>query len=243
MLEIRSCCLVVVDVQGKLAQLMSEKESLFRNIRILIQAAGVLDIPILWCQQVPEALGPTVPEIAELLTGHEPTNKASFSCCGVEEFNVRLEASNRRQVLLCGIETHVCIYQTALDLMSGGLDVTVVPTPFPPGRPRTSRLPSIASRPKAPPSLARKWSSSNCSKPPNTPNFGRSPNSSNSQPTILSHFPGCRSQAIYSCYALTVLRIGMSITQGCSRKLIAWVSAAHHERWDCHVGQATGNVP
>jgi len=126
MLEIRSCCLVVVDVQGKLAQLMSEKESLFRNIRILIQAAGVLDIPILWCQQVPEALGPTVPEIAELLTGHEPTNKASFSCCGVEEFNVRLEASNRRQVLLCGIETHVCIYQTALDLMSGGLDVTVV---------------------------------------------------------------------------------------------------------------------
>jgi len=126
MLAIQSCCLVVVDVQGKLARLMSDRESLFRNIRILIQGAGVLDIPILWCQQVPEALGPTVPEIAELLTGCQPIDKASFSCGGAEEFNIQLEALNRRQILLCGIETHVCIYQTAIDLMGRGLDVTVV---------------------------------------------------------------------------------------------------------------------
>ena len=71
MLEIQNSCLVVVDVQGKLAQLMMDKESLFKNIRILIQAARILDIPILWCQQVPESLGPTVPEIAELLAGEE----------------------------------------------------------------------------------------------------------------------------------------------------------------------------
>ncbi len=126
MLEIQDCCLAVIDVQGKLAQLVVDKEALFKNIRILIQAAQILNIPVLWCQQVPEALGPTVPEIAELLPGSEPINKASFSCCGQEQFNAELNALGKEQVLLCGIETHVCIYQTAMDLMEGGLDVTIV---------------------------------------------------------------------------------------------------------------------
>ena len=126
MLEIQDCCLTVVDVQGKLAQLMIDKDTLFHNIRILIQAAKILEIPILWCQQVPAALGPTVPEIAELLTGSEPIDKASFSCCGQEQFNAELNALGKEQVLLCGIETHVCIYQTAMDLMEGGLDVTIL---------------------------------------------------------------------------------------------------------------------
>jgi nicotinamidase-related amidase len=126
MLEVPNCCLVVVDVQGKLAQLMTGKESLVNNIQILIQAAKLLDIPILWCQQVPEALGPTVPEIAGLLTGIEPIDKASFSCCGQERFNAELNALGREQVLLCGIEAHVCIYQTAMELMDGGLDITII---------------------------------------------------------------------------------------------------------------------
>jgi nicotinamidase-related amidase len=126
MLEIDQCCLVVVDIQGKLAQLMADKETLFKNVRILIQAAKILEIPILWCQQVPEALGPTVPEIAELLTGVEPIDKASFSCAGHEPFNVQLEALGGRQVLLCGIETHVCICQTAMDLLDEDYDVTVI---------------------------------------------------------------------------------------------------------------------
>lgn len=126
MLEIHNCGLIVVDVQGKLAQHMVDKEALFKNIQILIQAAKVLDIPVLWCQQAPEALGPTVPEIAELLTGHEPIDKASFSCCGEEKFNAELDKLARKQILLCGIETHVCIYQTAMDLMARGLGVTAV---------------------------------------------------------------------------------------------------------------------
>jgi nicotinamidase-related amidase len=126
MLEIHDCSLIVVDVQGKLAQLMADKEALFKNIRILIQAAKILEIPILWCQQVPAALGPTVPEIAELLTGDEPIDKASFSCAGHTAFNAKLEALGRGQVLLCGIETHVCIFQTAMDLLARDLPVTVV---------------------------------------------------------------------------------------------------------------------
>ncbi|MFH1370228.1 MAG: hydrolase [Planctomycetota bacterium] len=126
MLDEKNCCLVVVDVQGKLAQLMHDKENLFKNIRILIQAAKILNIPIQWCQQVPSALGPTVPEIAELLTDNQPINKLSFSCVGCEEFNKELDRLGRKQVLLCGIETHVCVYQTAVDLLCKGYEVEVI---------------------------------------------------------------------------------------------------------------------
>jgi len=126
MLDIQNCCLVVVDVQGKLAQLMHDKESLFKNIQILIQAAKILNIPILWCQQCPQSLGPTISQIAELLSDNEPINKASFSCCGSDLFNARLTELARNQVLLCGIESHVCIYQTAVDLLRKGFGVEVI---------------------------------------------------------------------------------------------------------------------
>ena len=126
MLDIQQCCLTVVDVQGKLAQLMHGREALLKNVQILIQAAKILDIPILWCQQCPDALGPTVPEIAQLLEDNEPINKAAFSCCGEERFNAKLKELARKQVLLCGIETHVCIYQTAIDLLRQEFHVEVI---------------------------------------------------------------------------------------------------------------------
>lgn len=126
MLDIENCLLVVVDVQGKLASLMYDRDVLFKNIQILIQAAKILDIPILWCQQVPAALGPTVPQIADLLAGNEPINKSSFSCCGDEKFISKLSSINRSQVLLTGIETHVCIYQTAACLREKNYDVNVI---------------------------------------------------------------------------------------------------------------------
>ena len=126
MLDIENCCLAVVDVQGKLAQLMHNKEALFKNIRILIQAARILEIPILWCQQVPDALGPTIPEIAELLADIEPINKATFSCCGAEQFKSKLAELSRNRILICGIETHICVYQTAVDLLGEGVNVTVL---------------------------------------------------------------------------------------------------------------------
>lgn len=126
MLDIQNCCLVVVDVQGKLAQLMHGKQTLFKNIQILIKAAKILNIPILWCQQCPDALGSTVPEIEQLLTDNEPVNKSAFSCCGAEQFNTKLNELARDQVLLCGIETHVCIYQTAVNLLRKGFSVDVL---------------------------------------------------------------------------------------------------------------------
>ena len=126
MLNIRKSSLVVVDVQGKLAQLMCNKEILYKNIQILIKAAKMLDIPILWAQQCPDSLGSTVPEIEQLLSDNEPINKAAFSCCGEENFNIALNELARNQVLLCGIETHVCIYQTAIDLLRKGFSVHVI---------------------------------------------------------------------------------------------------------------------
>ena len=131
MLEIKNCSLIVVDVQGKLAQLMYEKESLFKNIQILIKTAKILNIPIIWCQQVPKAIGPTIPEIVELLPDVEPINKAAFSCCSDvdpagKQFNDKLNSLNVEQVIICGIETHICICQTALDLLRKGFDVNVI---------------------------------------------------------------------------------------------------------------------
>ncbi|MHC4498749.1 MAG: hydrolase [Planctomycetota bacterium] len=126
MLDIAESCLVVVDVQGKLAQLMYDRDVLFKNIAILIKSAQILDIPILWCQQCPEALGPTVPEIAELLSDTQPIDKSCFNCCGEERFNLALQSLGRKQILLCGIEAHVCIYQTAVDLLGMGYEVSVI---------------------------------------------------------------------------------------------------------------------
>ncbi len=125
-LDITTTSLVVIDVQGKLAQIMHDKDVLFKNISILIKGAKALDIPITWCQQVPNALGPTVPEIAELLTGLEPIDKSAFSCCGCEAFNEAVNSLGRGQVILCGIETHVCVYQTAMDLQRKGYQVAVI---------------------------------------------------------------------------------------------------------------------
>jgi nicotinamidase-related amidase len=126
MLKPEDCCLVIVDVQGKLATLMYNGENLFKNIQILIRACKIMSIPILWCQQQPKALGSTVLEIANLLSDNQPINKTSFSCCGCEEFNSKLKSLNRSQILICGIEAHVCIYQTAVDLMNGGKEVHLI---------------------------------------------------------------------------------------------------------------------
>ena len=127
MLTVENTALVVIDVQGKLAQIMDQKEALFANLEKMIKGIQVLEIPIIWTEQVPEKLGPTLPEFSELLThSAKPIAKSSFSCCGHPPFVEAIQALGRRQVLLTGIETHVCVYQTALDLLDAGYEVQVV---------------------------------------------------------------------------------------------------------------------
>ena len=126
MLQREDTALVVVDVQGKLAQLMHNKSELFDNLRRMIQGAKILEVPILVTEQYPQGIGPTVAEIADLLTDVEAISKTSFSCCGEETFNTALQGLNRRQILLTGIETHICVHQTALQLIDAGYEVQVV---------------------------------------------------------------------------------------------------------------------
>ena len=125
MLEKDKAALVVVDVQGKLATLMHEKESFYKNVTRMIKGADVLGLPVLWTEQLPDKLGETLPEIKEHLSG-EPLVKKTFSCCGDPQFNSGLKATGRKQVLLTGMETHVCVYQTAMDLLGQGYEVYLV---------------------------------------------------------------------------------------------------------------------
>jgi nicotinamidase-related amidase len=126
MLQREDTILVVVDVQGKLAQLMHHKSELFENLRRMIQGARILGVPILVTEQYPQGIGPTVAEIADLLTDVEVISKTSFSCCGEKTFTAALQGLNRRQILLTGIETHICVHQTALQLIDAGYEVQVV---------------------------------------------------------------------------------------------------------------------
>ncbi len=126
MITTEDTALVLVDVQGKLAQAMHNKEELFENLKKIVKGAQVLGVPILWAEQNPDGLGPTIPEIAELLPNQKPVSKLSFSCCGNEHFMKNLKAVNRKNMLVVGIEAHVCVYQTAADLISRQYDVQIV---------------------------------------------------------------------------------------------------------------------
>ena len=126
MLRTEDSVIVLIDVQGKLAELMSEKDQLYRQLQILLRGARSLGVPVLWLEQYPKGLGPTVPEIATLLEGIEPIEKTCFSACGSERFQQALSDSGRRTVVVAGIESHVCVYQTAQDLLAAGFVVEVV---------------------------------------------------------------------------------------------------------------------
>ncbi|WP_241566837.1 hydrolase [Hahella sp. KA22] len=125
-LEAKDCVLVLVDIQGKLAQLMHEKERLFSQLQRMVKGALLFDIPILWMEQLPEKLGSTIPEITELLPDLRPIPKHAFSCYGEPRFVEALQKSGRKRVLLTGIESHVCVYQSAYHLIEAGYDVTLI---------------------------------------------------------------------------------------------------------------------
>jgi len=126
MLKTENVILLIVDFQGSLAHSMHGKERLFRNVKKLIKGIQVLGIPILWTEQNPQGLGPTIPEVADILSNIQPISKMSFSCCRNECFIEALKALNRKQVLISGIEAHICVYQTAADMADMGYEVQVV---------------------------------------------------------------------------------------------------------------------
>jgi nicotinamidase-related amidase len=126
MLTVENTVLVIVDIQGKLAHLMHEKHKLFKNVAKVIKGSHVLGLPILWAEQNPDGLGATVPEVAQLLPDHKPISKYSFSCWGCERFVTEFEQLHPSNVLIAGIETHVCVYQTARDLMDAHYSAEII---------------------------------------------------------------------------------------------------------------------
>ena len=117
--------MLLIDVQVALLRVMHGKDDLVQNLTKLLQGMRVLDVPILCTEQNPKALGATIPELAPLL--HDPPlEKLAFSCCGEAHFTDALEKIGRRQIIVAGIESHVCVYQTTMDLLDAGDDVQVV---------------------------------------------------------------------------------------------------------------------
>jgi nicotinamidase-related amidase len=116
--------LVVVDVQEAFRPAVLDFEQVARNVAILVRGARILELPTLVTEQYPKGLGRTVPEVAEHLDV-EPIEKVAFSAVDANGFAGALHEAGRDQVLLCGIETHVCVNQTAEDLIADGVEVHV----------------------------------------------------------------------------------------------------------------------
>ncbi len=118
--------LLVVDIQERLFPAITGKEAMLQNAVRLIRGAQLLKIPVFATEQYPKGIGVSVPEIAALLTSPPPIAKTTFSCCGAEGLLSCLKEKNIYDAILCGIEAHVCVCQTALDLLDNGFRVFVV---------------------------------------------------------------------------------------------------------------------
>jgi nicotinamidase-related amidase len=118
--------LLVVDVQERLAPSVPQAERIVARTRILLDAAGLVQVPVTVSEQYPKGLGATLPALAPLPQGAVVLDKVAFSCWREPRLRRAIEAAKRPQVVLCGMETHVCVLQTAVDLREAGLDVFVV---------------------------------------------------------------------------------------------------------------------
>jgi nicotinamidase-related amidase len=123
-LQADATTVLVVDVQEKLMPKIHGGDAVIRNIAFLLDACKILGVPAAATEQYPKGLGATVSEIARRLPSPLPS-KLAFSCCGSPEFMKSLAASGRPTVLVVGIETHVCVLNTVLDLLAQGLSVFI----------------------------------------------------------------------------------------------------------------------
>ena len=125
MLDRENTVLVVVDVQEPFLRSLFERDRVVNNVTKLVRAASILGVPIIATLQNKARMGGVIPEIAELLPDGEAIDKMTFSCCGESSFIDSIDSLGWNQVLLCGLETHVCLNQTAHDLKSRGHEVHI----------------------------------------------------------------------------------------------------------------------
>ena len=117
---------LVIDIQERLLPHIFKYEELLHKTKILIEGLNVLNIPILVTEQYRKGLGETVPMIADNIDSFQPMEKVSFSCCDDDPFSDRLKNSGKKNVIICGIEAHVCLLQTTIDLIESGYQPVVV---------------------------------------------------------------------------------------------------------------------
>jgi nicotinamidase-related amidase len=128
-LDPESCLVLLVDIQEKLLAAMPSAAAslLLKNTRILLEAARLLAVPVLATEQYPKGLGRTVPSVADALALREvvPIEKLAFDACGEPRFEVALNHLAPRFVIVLGVEAHICVFQTARELVNRGIDVRI----------------------------------------------------------------------------------------------------------------------
>lgn len=125
-LRAEDCALAVIDIQEKLLPPIFEKERLVRNAQLLVRLAGILQLPVIVSTQYMKGLGPTIEEIKSLLPAVKEVDKLEFGCFGNGEYCSTVAGlANRNTLLLCGMESHICVMQTALGALNQGLNVHV----------------------------------------------------------------------------------------------------------------------
>jgi nicotinamidase-related amidase len=122
-LDRKKSALLVVDVQERLWAVMRERQQLAERIGIAVRGCRLLQVPVFLTEQYPRGLGSTIAPLREALGELQPLVKMTFSCCGLTELPRALKQRGIAQVILAGIEAHVCVLQTALDLIAGGFGV------------------------------------------------------------------------------------------------------------------------
>lgn len=126
MMNASRAALLVVDMQERLVPAMADAGRLVRNAEVVARAAARLNVPVVASEQYPKGLGPTIPGLGNLLPGDTVLAKAEFSVMANAALRGRVASLGRRQVVVVGIEAHVCVMQTSLDLRTGGYETYVV---------------------------------------------------------------------------------------------------------------------
>lgn len=125
-LDSKQAMLLIVDVQESFRKQLKDLDNLTRNITILAEAAKILRVPVVLTEQYPQGLGKTIAEISACLGEHKYFEKTAFSCCQAPGFMDMMESIGRNQVIICGIEAHICVNQTTHDLLAHDYVVHVV---------------------------------------------------------------------------------------------------------------------
>jgi len=115
-----------IDFQERLFPAMHEKETLLKNSKILLEGLNILSIPLVFTQQYTKGLGETLVELRSLVPDFVHIEKTNFSCLGAQEYGVFIWDHHCKNIIICGIEAHVCVLQTAVDLKDSGFNPIVV---------------------------------------------------------------------------------------------------------------------